>query len=448
MSSLIYSHCKIASSNFIVSRATTTTKEKEEPNNVHKKYWNLLSNQILDSFIDQKPTKLYSSNKFTKNTLPLIDLSLDSPAKKNENYKMIHSTNRSKGQLQDDSPLYFTKQASTNKKTKFDSSVGFMPANGEYYRLSSHSIQRNSLLESSLRELCHKTDTSARLLSLNDIGIPNSDIKPSQHNRNSSMFELEIERLLDDEDDGDFLIPRPPQDDYPKKQRSRWTGLRSKSISTNSYINFLSSRSRKSVTNFKKSEGEASQSEIKRKNLHIRRKSCSCKQCGFSSKLAKASTIFLAEDIPKKPHNRASIDNESQDQKAAARSILKRNVKHKTAIIRIGNPSIKRPKNKVFQISHSGRSLRNTEPSSMKAQSAFHTRSSIRSLAENKLASNSRSKEARGNSSEKKFSKTQKTPVIDIDKDITSTGSRSSTRDKKVCTFENINSSAKDQNCY
>ena len=228
---------------------------------------------------------------------------------------------------------------------KFDPNLKATPNRDKENSLGSFFSQKDLQWGSYfLNDLSRRNETTMRMLSLNDFEIPNNnENKELQLNRNNSMFELEIQRLLEDEEED--LALTQPSESGSGNQVTKSAGTRSRSLST---INYLG-RSRQSSVN-KKKETLPPKPQIKRTNYPVRRKSCTCKQCGQSTKLAKASTIILAEDFEKRNLNQGSKKSKPNPQLSSPSTFKRKSFfRYSTIIPGTVLQASNRTGNKVYQ---------------------------------------------------------------------------------------------------
>lgn len=178
----------------------------------------------------------------------------------------------------------------------------------------------------------------------------------TEFNRKNSMHELPIERLLDDVDGNAMYIPIQSGENMEKDARSPSNAGPKKSVFLDNIDMTLIRRTRFYGMSSKKEASALTQEKpIDFNDTYLlRRKSCACRECGCCNKLAKASTIFLAEDF-----DVLRGKSTRRRKKPGLLTIIENNLKHKPSLSGSSDkPARRKVAKKIFQIFQINRVLR------------------------------------------------------------------------------------------
>lgn len=297
-----------------------------------KQIWNLLSKQILTPFAPK--FKIYNYQKFlpkTKNAngAPSVDIShCPSPRRSCSKIKFLNSFTgfRLKG---GEEPLVSTSRRRAAKKAsvRFDLRVASPRDRDVSSLLRQPELVTEGDKENGSNTGKKETSNKPRYLSFQDLDLPNTSIeKPASRQRKNSMFEHPIERLLDDVD-GNATYIKSPGDDRSEKDTQSTSNYKPKSCISDIDLSIIRrTRRRDAAAPVVQQEKKIDYNQI----YPIRRRSCTCRDCGANKKLIKSNTIFLAEDFELLRRNLRK--NEDKGRKPDLITIFGRKFRHKTSI--------------------------------------------------------------------------------------------------------------------
>lgn len=225
-----------------------------------------------------------------------------------------------------------------------------------------------------------KNPRSFRFLSYNNLEFPGIENDNSERPRRLSMAELPIERLLDDVDEN--------VDDKSERDNLSVSNSRPRSMIFDTELSLI--RRTRFYTMKKKDTASLVIQEKPSDNTDtfpIRRKSCTCRDCGVSKKLAKTNTIFLEEDLDLlkgKPRKRG-FNKEKEVTKPNLMALLGKNLRSNTSFSdssdRGGRRKVAKKMLQIFQMNRVLRSF--TSKKTTHSLTVLPTVASISKLEEN-----------------------------------------------------------------
>ena len=253
----------------------------------------MLSKQILTPFAPK--FKLYDYQKFLPQQKTVNSRTLVEGGNGSATFKRS-SRSRMSGYLSNIRERNMNETAAhqhSNRKVSVRFNIGSSSPKGKRSN-KQHGLLADQEKIMNLTQDNTKDSTAFRFLSSNDIELLSAETNRPERPRKMSMIELPIERLLDEIED-----QSAPCGDDKSEKGSTVSTARQRSLILDTEQSIIR-RSRltgftrkKEVPSLVIQEKASDRNEI----LRIRRKSCTCCDCGISKKLAKANTIFLAEDL-------------------------------------------------------------------------------------------------------------------------------------------------------